>query len=104
VRILISEFGTNSPSRLVAQVVLIVHRSLGKATMPDNETARKISIDFTMAGARALTQQAAGHKIRFVYVSGFVTERDQSKSLWFMGEYRRIRVSLNVTVARPARS
>lgn len=70
-----------------------MYRSLGKATMPDNEIARKVSIDFTMAGARALTQKAAGRKMRFVYVSGFVSERDQSKSLWFLGEYRRIRVS-----------
>lgn len=62
--------------------------------MPDNEVARKVSVDYTMAAARAFTlQQAAGRKMRFLYVSGFVAERDQTKSLWYMGDYRRIRVS-----------
>jgi hypothetical protein len=31
---------------------------------------------------------------RFVYISGAAVERDQSKSLWYMGNYRRMRVSI----------
>ncbi|PGH27640.1 hypothetical protein AJ80_00653 [Polytolypa hystricis UAMH7299] len=71
--------------------------SLGKAFMSDNEVARKINIDYILAAAKAFSQvssqgeQKKKKKIRFVYVSGAMVERDQSKSLWVAGEYRRIR-------------
>ncbi|KAL8888021.1 MAG: hypothetical protein Q9215_004473 [Flavoplaca cf. flavocitrina] len=52
-----------------------------------------------MAGARkitsicAATTTAAGmkHKFRFVYLSVDPAERNQTKPLWFMQDYRRIR-------------
>lgn len=64
--------------------------------MPDDETARKVSIDYTLAAARAFAQNVSnqqGKKFRFVYVSGGMAERDQKKPLWFAQSYRRIRVS-----------
>ncbi|KAL8840088.1 MAG: hypothetical protein Q9176_004110 [Flavoplaca citrina] len=72
-----------------------------KARVPDNDIARKICLGFTMAGARkitsicAATTTAAGmkHKFRFVYLSVDPAERNQTKPLWFMQDYRRIRVS-----------
>lgn len=76
-----------------------VFRSLGKARMPDMDVARKVSIDYTMAAARALKEQLdkdGKSKFRFVYLSGMAAERDQTKALWFMQEYRRIRVSLAI--------
>ncbi|KAJ5102402.1 hypothetical protein NUU61_004624 [Penicillium alfredii] len=64
--------------------------TLGKARMPDDETARRVSVEYTLAAARAL-QETAQKKIRFVYCSGGGAEKDQNKPLWFMQEYRRIR-------------
>ncbi|MCJ1462818.1 hypothetical protein MMC07_001421 [Pseudocyphellaria aurata] len=66
--------------------------SLGRAQMPDNDTARKISIEYTLAAAKAFTPASSTEKkFRFVYLSGAASERDQTKPLWFMQEYRRIR-------------
>ena len=64
--------------------------------MPDNETARKVSIDYTLAAAKAFREASEvagdGKKLRFVYLSGAAAERDQERSLWFIQEYRKIRV------------
>lgn len=73
----------------------------------DEELNRRVSIDYTVAAAKAF-QEAFGFSevnsdanmisparnkpFRFVYVSGFLAERDQSKSLWFAQDLRRIRV------------
>lgn len=59
--------------------------------------ARKVSIDYTLAAARIFNQHLTpennkGEKFRFVYCSGAAAERDQTKSLWFAQEFRRIRV------------
>ncbi|KAI9870248.1 MAG: hypothetical protein M1830_004480 [Pleopsidium flavum] len=71
--------------------------SLGKARMPDNDTARKVSVDYTLAAAKAFGQDSASEdgkakKFRFIYCSGGAAERDQTKTLWFRQDYRRIRV------------
>jgi hypothetical protein len=76
-----------------------VKRALGKARMPDNETSRKVSIDYTLAAIQALEQNfspnsESGKKFRFVYLSGAGAEKDQEKSLWVMQDYRRIRVCI----------
>ena len=67
--------------------------------MRDNDIARKVSIDYTLAAAKAfgtsnITQQGDGKvkKFRFVYCSGAAAEKDQTKPLWFMQNFRRIRV------------
>lgn len=66
--------------------------------MPDNETARRVCIDYTIAAAKALTPPptseggGTSQRLRFVYLSGGAAERDQKKSLWFKQDYRRIRV------------
>lgn len=65
--------------------------------MPDDETARKVSIDYTMAAAKAFSENIPSSnemktKFRFIYVSGALAERDQTKRLWFSQTYRRIRV------------
>ncbi|KAJ5594104.1 uncharacterized protein N7459_000312 [Penicillium hispanicum] len=64
--------------------------ALGKARIPDEETARRISIDYTLSAAR-LFQENCQKPFRFLYCSGAAAERDQTKPLWFMQEYRRIR-------------
>ena len=70
--------------------------------MPDNDTARKVCVDYTIAAAKALiplAEEQDGKKFRFVYLSGGAAERDQSRSLWFKGDYRRIRVSTLIRFA-----
>lgn len=69
--------------------------------MPDNETSRKVSIDYTLAAAQAFEQSFSpttdGEKtFRFVYLSGAGAEKDQTKSLWAMQDYRRIRVCISL--------
>ena len=73
-------------------------RSLGKARMPDIDMAKKVSIDYTLAAAKAFSQATEDGKpknFRFIYLSGAAAERDQKKPLWFMQDYRRIRVGVN---------
>jgi uncharacterized protein YbjT (DUF2867 family) len=90
----------------------------------DEVSARRVCVEFTAAAARAFSRAyaesatassaagveaqadtgdaAAGSNaegkpkppFRFVYISGAAVERDQSKSLWYMGNYRRMRVSI----------
>ncbi|GCB25706.1 hypothetical protein AAWM_08591 [Aspergillus awamori] len=64
----------------------------------DTETARKINVEYTMAAMRAfgthlpsLLEGGGKKKFRFVYLSGGMSERDQSRSLWMAGEMRKIR-------------
>jgi hypothetical protein len=77
-------------------------RSLGiaRSISPAGESGRTINLDYTLAASKAfekslatrLPDQTKGKKFRFVYCSGILAERDQEKSLWFMGEGRKMRV------------
>ena len=63
--------------------------------MPDNDTARKVCLDYTIAAAKAIggtCRLPEGRRFRFIYLSGGAAERDQTKPLWFKQDYRRIRV------------
>lgn len=67
--------------------------------MPDDDTAKKVSIEYTLAAAKAFTPTSAPEKkFRFIYLSGAASERDQTKPLWFMQEYRRTRVRLIISL------
>lgn len=66
-------------------------RVLGKARVPDNDTNKRVSIEYTLAAARTYRESFASQqglvnnaKFRFVYLSRGGAERDQTKSLWFM--------------------
>ncbi|KAA8649581.1 uncharacterized protein ATNIH1004_002252 [Aspergillus tanneri] len=68
--------------------------SLGKARMPDNDAVRKVSIDYTMAAIKVISQLQNNKDdsiFRFIYLSGGLVERDPLKPLWFNQDYRRIR-------------
>ncbi|PWY69087.1 NAD(P)-binding protein [Aspergillus heteromorphus CBS 117.55] len=69
--------------------------ALGQNRAPDNETGRKINIEYTLSAIRAFDQSrdatSPTGKFRFVYLSGGMSERDQSKSLWVAGDTRKIR-------------
>lgn len=65
--------------------------------------AKEISIEYTLVAAKAFTPTSTTEKkFRFIYVSGAWFERDHKKPLWFMQDYRRVRVRL-ITILDPRR-
>lgn len=88
---LVLAFGMSPSSMRYCQYELTSSRTLGRARMPDNETARRISLEYTLAAARVF-EETCLKPFRFVYCSGAGAERDQTRPLWFMQNYRRIRV------------
>lgn len=62
---------------------------LGKAT-----SGREVHMDYTMAAANAFAEKLLdeGRSMRFVYLSGALAEKDQNKTLWLLGNARRLRV------------
>lgn len=60
------------------------------------EDVKKICLDYTMLGLETI-DEARGEgleSLRFVYVSGAATQRDQSKRPRWMPEYSLMRVNL----------
>jgi nucleoside-diphosphate-sugar epimerase len=70
----------------------------GRATsFPDVATARKVSVDFTLAAARKFSTVLASQigdsrKFHFVFCSGWGAEMDPHKRLWMLADTRRIKV------------
>ncbi|KAI0156590.1 hypothetical protein GGR57DRAFT_85605 [Xylariaceae sp. FL1272] len=63
---------------------------------PDVETARKVSVDYTLSAAKAFLTHLTGNlpasrKFRFVFCSGKFAEWDDNKSLAFMSDSRHIK-------------
>lgn len=65
-------------------------RALGKPRIPDNETNKRVSIEYALAAARTFRESFASQqgvannsRFRFIHLSGGGAERDQTKSLWF---------------------
>lgn len=72
--------------------------ALGAKPGASKEDSQRINYDYTMAGFNAMVENVApklgeGRKLRFVYTSGWLVERDYEKAMWIMAEQRRIRVS-----------
>ncbi|KAI1471521.1 uncharacterized protein F4812DRAFT_414377 [Daldinia caldariorum] len=67
----------------------------GRATQfPDVETARKVSVDYTLAAAKAFSEELAAGlpgPFRFVFCSGKFAEWDQNKNLKMMKDTRLIK-------------
>lgn len=63
-------------------------------------------MDFTLAAAKACREAALvaarsgtnSKPFRFIYLSGIIAERDQTKSLWYMQDFRRIRGQLETAL------
>lgn len=55
-----------------------------------------LELEYPMAFAKAFSTTLAEHKKRFRYLhlTGAVVERDQAKSLWFLGGMRKLKVSI----------
>jgi hypothetical protein len=63
-----------------------------KSRAMDPKEVETICFDYTVNGLRTMAA-LANKPFRFVYTSGLLVERDQSKSLWFLANYRLMRVS-----------
>ncbi|OAX82054.1 hypothetical protein ACJ72_03596 [Emergomyces africanus] len=61
-----------------------------KSKEMDFAEVTKICSDFTLNGLHNIAV-LANNPFRFVYVSGVTVERDQTKSLWFLADYRLMR-------------
>ncbi|KAK0863875.1 hypothetical protein LTR87_015994 [Friedmanniomyces endolithicus] len=58
----------------------------------------EVHVDYTLAAAEAFVEHVApvcreteGKRFTFLYLSGKICERDQSKALWFLADARRMR-------------
>lgn len=59
----------------------------------DQEAVRKITQDYTMEGLKAMHEAKTKKPFRFLYVSGSLSQRDQSQAPLLWSEYRLMRVS-----------
>jgi hypothetical protein len=63
---------------------------------PDVQTARKVSVEYTLAAANAFAEKLlpklVEKEFKFVFCSGAMAERDMEKTLYFMKETRKIKV------------
>jgi hypothetical protein len=57
------------------------------------ETSRQVSVEYTKSAISAFTQLSSmtNKPFKFVFMSGFLASRDQTKSLWFFQEARRLK-------------
>lgn len=60
--------------------------------------ARKVGVDYTLAGAQAMHDHLPAHvegdkKFRFVFCSGMMAEWDQDRPLYFLNDTRKIKGS-----------
>ncbi|KAL1874740.1 hypothetical protein VTK73DRAFT_268 [Phialemonium thermophilum] len=95
------DFSTYSPEVLekVAGAEGCIWAVGGRATQfSDVNTAKKVSVDYTIAAAKAFIAALApellsrkGNKFRFVFCSGKFAEWDQQKRLSFMSDTRHIK-------------
>lgn len=81
---------------------------------PDLETARRVSVDYTLAAAQALAMKStkqlpetAKRKFAFVFCSGRGAEQDETKSLWLFPSTRKVKgavekVLLDIAKAHPS--
>jgi hypothetical protein len=63
--------------------------------MGTTEAIREVEVDYPLAFARALapTLPAQQKPFRYMHTSGILAEKDQTKSLLFLQEGRRIKVT-----------
>lgn len=68
---------------------------------------RELEIDCPLAFGDAMSSMLARkggamRKFRYIQLSGAATERDQSKTLWFKGEMRNMKVIFSIPFSHPA--
>ena len=78
-----------------------INRTLGGSNSKPTPKGKndEVEVQYPLALAKAMIGAAKGNsesgvKIRLLFISGTLSERDQSKSLWFLEEGRKARVCL----------
>lgn len=72
-----------------------MNANIGPRALGRPHSGRDVHMDYTMAAVKSLqSTMKEGQHFRFVYVSGSLVERDQSRTIWLMGDMRRMRVYL----------
>lgn len=81
--------------RRVGHNQLICNQDPGRSGLryPDSQTARQVSLDYTIAAANTFVTLGNGKTFNFVFCSGAAVERDQSKKLWVFKDSRQIKVA-----------
>jgi len=59
-----------------------------------SDEVRKFCLNYVVAGIREISS-AANKPFRFIYTSGAMSERDQTRHLWLIPEYRLMRVCIH---------
>ena len=59
------------------------------------DQVKKVDLEASLYTAKTFAESSKerGHKFSFVYLSGYLTDKNQDSRLWFMGEFRHLRVS-----------
>jgi hypothetical protein len=80
-------------------ILILDHRTIGlvpnKLLSQSKADARRICLDYTVSGIKAIHEAGPAKPFRFVYVSGAPISRDPNKWQPFMGDYFRLRVRLD---------
>ncbi|KAK4693767.1 hypothetical protein P7C71_g3691, partial [Lecanoromycetidae sp. Uapishka_2] len=102
--IILSDF-TSYPASLLSQLgdAEACIYALGTVSLYTPDLSRRVNMDYTLAAANAFAaslapqiKESRSQNFRLVYCSGYLTERDQERSLWLVGEDRRMRGLLEV--------
>jgi len=97
--IILSDFSSYPPallSQLGDAEACIYAMGTGPSAKPDLN--RRVNMDYTLVAANAFAtslgpqiKAAKGKSFKFVYCSGYMTERDQKRPLWIVAENRKMR-------------
>jgi hypoxanthine-guanine phosphoribosyltransferase len=86
--------------KISASLTLLQRTVGGKVTdFPNIETARKVSVDYTLAAAQAFATNLAPRlaeaerKFSFVFCSGYGAEQKKDARVWLYADSRKLKVS-----------
>ncbi|KFY50804.1 hypothetical protein V495_00085 [Pseudogymnoascus sp. VKM F-4514 (FW-929)] len=86
--------------------IWLISVTITRARSVTQEISREICLDYTMTGLDTISQLSRGSKskpFRFIYISGAKSERDPSKSPWFMSDYLLLRGEVETQVLKYAK-
>ncbi|OBT81215.1 hypothetical protein VE02_10031 [Pseudogymnoascus sp. 03VT05] len=86
--------------------IWLISVTITRAKSVSQENAREICLEYTMTGLDTISQLSRGSPskpFRFIYTSGAKSERDPSKSPWFMSDYLFLRGEVETRVLNYAK-
>lgn len=64
-----------------------------KSKLMDVADVKRVCHDYTMTGLQAMYEAEPAKPFRFLYMSGYMSQRDPSKKPFLLGDYAVMRVS-----------